>query len=150
MPVQFDVKRGSQYGDNKKVYYFNVYFSGEEAKNRIEKAKVSKGSAIRVIGAFSPTEQNFTRQDGIQDHKTVLNINGMDWEYLPSVAKKENTNAAGTSTTASAYAAPASAPKNAVPAQRTTAPNTARQPEFASSPDDGNFVDLGEDDDLPF
>ena len=87
--TNFSLANDRGFGDSKKVNFFDVMVFGEIAE-RMEKAKVKKGSHIYLRGIL---DQSSYEKDGVKRNsiKIVVNSTG-EWGYISDGQKPENAN----------------------------------------------------------
>ena len=87
--TNFSLANDRGFGDSKKVNFFDVSVFGELAE-RMEKAKVKKGSHIYVRGIL---DQSTYEKDGVKrsNVKIIVNDTG-EWGYISDGQKPENAN----------------------------------------------------------
>lgn len=132
--------------------YVNCYVIGDAA-DRMFKAGVKKGSAIIVTGELTGiVPRSYTNKNGQAVQTVDINVNVWNWQYVSSGSSKSadgsTAPAATTQAPATAPAATAQAPATAPAAAAQAAPVAPAPAPVATS--SGSFVELGDDDDLPF
>ena len=87
--TNFSIANERGFGDSKRTGFYDVMVWGEAAE-RMEKAKVKKGSHIYLRGIL---DQSTYEKDGVKHNnvKVVINDSG-EWGYISSGQKPENSN----------------------------------------------------------
>ena len=88
--VNFDVAENTGFGEKAKTVYHRCTIFGEDLVNRIVKAKVKKGSFLKVVG--EQTLDAYTRES---DGKAVptSSIDVWHWGYIPTGSGKTGNTA---------------------------------------------------------
>ena len=87
--ANFGLANERGFGDNKKTNFFDVTVWGEAAE-RMEKAKVAKGSHIYVTGEL---EQQSYEKDGQKRQAVKVKVGyGGEWGYISTGKKPDGAN----------------------------------------------------------
>lgn len=87
--ANFSLANERGFGDNKKTNFFDVTVWGESAE-RMEKAKVAKGSHVYVIGEL---EQQTYEKDGQKRRAVKVKVSHLgEWGYISSGKKPDGAS----------------------------------------------------------
>ena len=90
--ANFSLANERGFGDKQKTNFFEVTVWGNLAE-RIEKAKVAKGSHIYLVGNL---DQQKYEKDGVTHYRIKINVSdsGGEWGYISSGQKKQDKSSA--------------------------------------------------------